>query len=326
MSKKDMARRTFIKRAAVATGLSVAFSGVYVGLRSKGTPLDLDDQALVTLKRRTFTPPEKPLFVVARGKDPAKLAAAALDAHGGLGATISRGDTVLLKPNVGWNRSAQCAANTNPQIVRTVAELCLDAGAKKVTVSDNSCNNPAHCFDRSGIRKELEGLPVDLLIPTERDFVEVDVGGEVVKKWPVLRAYFECDRLINLPVAKHHSSAVLTLGMKNWYGILGGGRLRGQLHQEMAAGIADLAQFARPDLTLLDAFRVIFRNGPQGGSLRDTKDLFTVAVSADPVAVDSFGATLFGLEAHQVPFIPAAVDRGLGRADFESLDPIEVEV
>lgn len=326
MKKKNMARRTFIKRTAVVAGLSVVFSGIYVGLRNKGLPLDSDDQALVDLGRRTFEPPEKPLFVVARGKDPAKLAAAALDAHGGLDATISKGDTVLLKPNIGWDRPARTAANTNPQIVRTVAKLCLDAGAKRVIVSDNSCNNPARCFDRSGIRKELAGLPVDVLIPTERDFVEVDVGGEVVKKWPVLRAYFECDRLINLPVAKHHSSAVLTLGMKNWYGILGGGRLRGQLHQEMAAGIADLAQFARPDLTLLDAFRVIFRNGPQGGSLQDTKVLNTVVVSADPVAVDSFGATLFGLEARQVPFIPVAVKRGLGRADFESLDPIEVEV
>jgi len=326
MSKKDIARRTFIKRAAIGTGLSALFSGIYIAFKGKGISLDDSDQAPVTLKPRTFLPPEKPLFVVARGKDPARLAEAALEAHGGLAATISKGDTVLLKPNIGWDRPARTAANTNPQIVRTVAERCVEAGAKKVIVSDNSCNNPARCFDRSGIRKELAGLPVDLLIPTERDFVEVDVGGETVKKWPVLRAYFECDRLINLPVAKHHSSAVLTLGMKNWYGILGGGRLRGQLHQEMATGIVDLAQFARPDLTLLDAFRVIFRNGPQGGSLADTKDLHTVALSADPVAVDAFGATLFGLQPQQVPFIPAAVDRGLGRADYTSLDPIEVEV
>ncbi len=326
MSKNGMGRRTFFKRAAVATGLGAAFGGVYLGLKRKGLSLDHEGQNLTSNRRRTFTPPEKPLFVIARGKDPAKLVEAALTAHGGLSKTISRGDRVLIKPNVGWDRPARMAANTNPQIVRTVAKLCLDAGAQKVIVSDNSCNNSARCFDRSGIRRQLEDLPVEVLVPAERDFVEVDVGGEAVRKWPVLRAYFECERLINLPVAKHHSSAVLTLGMKNWYGILGGGRLRGQLHQKMAAGIADLAQFARPDLTLLDAFRVIFRNGPQGGSLEDTKTLNTVAVSADPVAIDSFGATLFGLEAHEVPFIPVAVERGLGRADFKSLDPIEVEV
>jgi uncharacterized protein (DUF362 family) len=150
--------------------------------------------------------------------------------------------------------------------------------------------------------------------------------GEVVGKWPVLRVFLESDRVINVPVAKHHSSAVLTLGMKNWYGILGGGRRRGQLHQEMAAGIADLAGFAQPDLTILDAFRVVFRNGPQGGSPRDTKLLKTVAVSTDPVAIDAFGATLFDLDPKSVPYIPLAEARGLGTADFESLGPIEKEV
>jgi uncharacterized protein (DUF362 family) len=218
------------------------------------------------------------------------------------------------------------AANTNPHVVAELARLCLQSGAKKVVVSDNPCNNPARCFDRSGMRRALEGLDVEILVPTERDFVEFDVKGEVVKKWPILRAFLECDRAINVPVAKHHSSAVLTMGMKNWYGILGGGRRRGQLHQRMAQGIADLAGFARPDLTVLDAFRVIVRNGPQGGSFKDVKELRTVAVSTDPVAVDAFGATLFGLDHRDVPYIPLGEGMGLGTADFLSLDPVEVEV
>jgi len=326
MTEKDINRRSFIKRAAAATTLTAAFSGAYLGLKDQGVPLVDEGGTAWTPRRKPAVLPEKPRFGVARGDDPAALVAAAVDAHGGLGGVIKPGDIVLIKPNVGWDRSARLAANTNPLIVRETARLCLEAGAKRVIVSDNPCNNPSRCFDRSGIRKALEDLPVEILVPADRDFVEFDVKGEALGKWPVLRAFLECDRAVNIPVAKHHSSAVLTMGMKNWYGILGGGRKRGQLHQKMAVGIADLAAFARPDLTILDAFRVIFRNGPQGGSLRDTKDLKTVAVSTDPVAVDAFGATLFDLEPRDVPYIPIAESRGLGTSDFASLEPVEREV
>jgi uncharacterized protein (DUF362 family) len=192
-------------------------------------------------------------------------------------------------------------------------------------VTDSPCNNPARCFDRSGLEDSLAGLDVRLLVPTERDYAERDLGGEVLGVWPVLRPVLECDKIINLPIAKHHSSSVLSLGMKNWFGILGGGKLRGRLHQEMALSIAELAAFVRPALTVLDAWRILWRNGPQGGSLRDTREHKTIAASTDPVAIDAFGATFFDLAPDQVPFVPVAAAMGLGTADLGAVETIEAE-
>ncbi len=319
-------RRVFIKRTAAATTLAAVFGGIYVGVRDEGLSLDAEGEDRAGMRRKPYAPAGSARLAVARGNDPGRILTAAVETHGGLAEMISGGDTVFIKPNIGWDRPARLAANTNPVIVRETARLCLEAGAGRVIVADNSCNQPERCLDRSGIRKALADLPIEVIAPRERDFVEIDMKGTVIRKWPVLRAFLECDRCINLPVAKHHSSAILTMGMKNWYGILGGGRRRGRLHQKMEAGIADLASFARPDLTILDAFRVIVRNGPQGGSTGDTEEKKTVAVSTDPVALDAFGATLFGLDPRAVPYIPLAEERGLGTADFRSLDPIEREI
>jgi len=326
MAEDNVNRRSFLKQTLAGSTLAAAFTGGYFALRDEGLSLETGKGEVRQRRQPVSLPPERPALCIARGEDPEKLTAAAFKAFGGLAGVVSSGDVVLIKPNIGWDRPARLGANTNPAVVRTIARLCVDAGAKRVIVSDNPCNNPVRCFDRSGVKKALGDLPVEIHIPTERDFVEIDIQGQVVKTWPVLRVFLECDRLINVPVAKHHSSAVLTMGMKNWYGILGGGRRRGELHQNMARSIADLAAFARPDLTVLDAYRVVFRNGPQGGSPRDTREFKTVALGTDPVAIDAFGATLFDLAVRDIPYIPLGVELGLGTADFDSLSPVELEV
>ncbi len=328
MAEKKINRRFFLKRTAAATSLAALSTALFYRFRDEGLPLEEGQKSPFLSRKGRIEPPagkKEQSFTVVHGTDPVQVVAKALEARGGMSRYVSQGESVLIKPNIGWDRPPSLAANTNPLVVRETARLCLEAGASRVTVSDSPCNNPDRCFDRSGIRKALDGLPVDILVPRERDFVEKDFGG-VIGPWPVLRVLLETDKVINIPVAKHHSSAVLTMGMKNWFGILGGGRLRGRLHQQMHRVIAELAWFARPDLTLLDAFRVIYRNGPQGGSLRDTRDLNRIAVSADPVAVDAYGATLFERAPEEIASIPLAAGMGLGTIDFHSLDFQELEV
>jgi uncharacterized protein (DUF362 family) len=146
--------------------------------------------------------------------------------------------------------------------------------------------------------------------------------GDVLDNWPVYTPLVNADKVINVPVAKHHNLSKFTGGMKNWYGILGGRRNR--LHQSINISIADLATFMRPTLTILDATRVLLRNGPQGGNIDDAKDMHQVIASIDPVAVDAYGATLIGVQPEAVEYLKLAAERGLGVAQWDRVSHVEV--
>ncbi|MBI3070746.1 MAG: DUF362 domain-containing protein [Deltaproteobacteria bacterium] len=254
------------------------------------------------------------------------LTKAAVEALGGMKRFISRGDVVVVKPNIGWASLPQLGANTHPGVVGEVVRMCLDAGAKRVVVTDVSCNDYKICFSRSGIKEAA--LKADALViepSSPRRFKEMKMRDtEVLKRWPIFTPLVEADKVINVPVAKHHNLTKFTGAMKNWYGILGG--TRNQLHQAIDLSIADLATFVRPTLTVVDATRVIIRNGPQGGSLRDVVPKGIVFATTDEVAADSFGASLLGLTPDALPYLALGEKRGLGVADYKKLAPKEVTV
>jgi uncharacterized protein (DUF362 family) len=317
MKEEDIDRRDFLKRssrvgvaAAVACGL-----GFWLHSRSRQP-----GRELTTSQVRNYGVDignDLPKMAVVTGGTPAGLAAAALAALGGMSKFVSRGDVVVLKPNIGWDRVPQQAANTNPELVKAVAQLCFDAGAKKVVVTDVSCNDPRRCFMRSGIAKAGESVGATVLLPEERKFRDYRINGELLTVWPVFTPILEADKVINLPIVKHHNLARVTMGMKNWYGILGG--RRNQLHQNIDVSIADLATFVRPTLTILDAYRVLMTNGPQGGNLDDVKLCKTVVAGVDPVAIDAYGATFLGLQAEQIPYVLIGHERGLGNKNYSEL-------
>jgi uncharacterized protein (DUF362 family) len=255
---------------------------------------------------------------VVQGDAPGALARRAIDELGGIRRFVSRGDVVVIKPNAGWDRTPEQAANTNPEIVAAVARMCFEAGAKSVIVTDVPVNEPRRCFARSGIEAAARAVGAQVVLPEDRKFKEVNLGGEVLSAWPVLDPFLSADKMINIPVAKHHSLTGATLGMKNWYGILGG--VRHRLHQRIHESLADLAAFARPTLTIVDAYRVLLRNGPTGGNLADVALMKTVIASVDPVAADAYAAKAYwNLDPASMPYLRFAADRGLGTPDFESL-------
>ena len=268
---------------------------------------------------RRGRPRGAPVMAVAVGRPAERIVRAAVEALGGMGSFVSPGETVLLKPNAAWDRLPEQGADTNPDVVRAVALLCREAGAREVVVTDVPCNDAARSFHRSGIARAAREAGARLLVPRLRDFGEVRIRGRVLASWPMLLPLFRADRVINLPVAKHHSLAGLTLGMKNWYGLLGG--LRNRLHQRIHDSIADLAELVRPTLTVLDATRILVRNGPQGGNLEDVEVRDTVVAGVDPVAVDAYAAELFGRRPDEIGYIVRAAERGLGRMDWRRLDP-----
>jgi uncharacterized protein (DUF362 family) len=246
----------------------------------------------------------------------------AVDALGGMSKFVSRGDVVVVKPNIGWDRMPIHAANTNPEVVAAVIRLAFEAGAKKVRVADGSCNDPNRCFQRSGIWRAAYELGAEVVLPQEHRFRTMRLKGDVLDEWPIFTTLVDADKVINVPVAKHHNLAKFTAAMKNWYGVLGGRRNR--LHQNIDTSIADLATFMRPTLVVMDAWRVLVRNGPQGGNIDDAKDMHTVIASVDQVAIDSFGCTLIGQKPENLAYLEMGEKRGLGTRRWEDLRVKEV--
>ncbi len=246
----------------------------------------------------------------------------AVDAMGGMKRFVSRGDVVVVKPNIGWDRMPIHAANTNPDVVGAVIQMAFEAGAKKVVVADGSCNDPNRCFQRSGIWRKAYSLGAEVVLPAEHRYRTTRMKGEILDEWPIFTTLVDADKVINVPVAKHHNLAKYTAAMKNWYGILGGRRNR--LHQNIDVSIADLATFMRPTLVVVDAMRVLMRNGPQGGNIDDTKVLNTVFATVDQVAADAYGATLIGQHRDNLPYLKMGHERGLGTMYWENLRVREV--
>jgi uncharacterized protein (DUF362 family) len=263
--------------------------------------------------------PQWPHLVVVQRGEPRALVQRALEDLGGIRRFVSRQDVVVLKPNIAWDRTPEQAANTNPEVVAEVVRQCWQAGAKRVIVTDVSCNEPRRCFQRSGIQAAARAEGAEVILPDPELYREVDLGGVVLKSWPVFTPFLEADKIFNLPIAKHHGLVGVTLGMKNWYGILGGQRNR--LHQQIHQSLADLASFMLPTVTLMDCYRILLRNGPTGGNLEDVALKKTMVAGTDPVALDAYVAKAYwNLDPEHLPYLEMAAARGLGTVDFDKLN------
>ena len=316
-----MKRRDFMKKTGQAAALAAVTGGT--GLLFHNRQINATEK-LVSKSANFEVAADKnfPKIVLAKNKDHAAALNAALDALGGIKRFVSKGNRVTIKPNIGWDRTPEQAANTNPALVGEMVKLCLAAGAAQVIVTDIPCNEARRTFLRSGIREAVEKAGGTVILPDEKDYIRLDVNGKFVGERWVLKHFIETDRLINMPIVKHHGMSLCTIGMKNFYGLLGDNR--GQMHQQIDQSIVDLASFCRPTLIVVDATRVLLRNGPTGGSLNDVAIHDSVICATDQVAADSRGCEFLGLTADQVGFIPLAEKTGLGLADYHAVGYKEI--
>jgi uncharacterized protein (DUF362 family) len=257
----------------------------------------------------------------------------ALNACGGMHKLVSKGNRVIIKPNIAWNQRPEFAANTNPYVVAALVELCREAGASRVKVMDHTCSaNPETSYKNSGIATAARqaGAEVSYIDKSLfRDFTIAD--GKILKSWSFYEEMVyanEVDVLINVPIAKQHGTSRLSMGLKNVFGMIGGDR--GSLHTDIHPKIADLNKFVKIDLTVLDAFRILKNHGPTGGRLDDVDNSMErarrIIVSTDPVAADAYGATLFGIQPKEVGYIRESHESGLGEIDFRSKGFEEIHV
>jgi uncharacterized protein (DUF362 family) len=243
---------------------------------------------------------------------------------GGIERFVSAGQTVVIKPNIctayyGY----EYAATTNPYIISALVALCLGAGARTVKVMDSPFGGSAkNAYVTSGIQEQVENAGGEMVLMSSLKFMDTDIPqGVDIKRWAIFDEVLNADVLINVPILKHHSLARLTIGMKNLMGVINN---RSAIHRNMGQRLADLASLVKPDLTIVDAMRMLMANGPTGGSLNDVNPAGTLIASADIIAADSYAAQLFGIQPDTLEYIQAGAAMGLGRSDLGSLKVEEI--
>lgn len=324
--RNDEARRLPRRRVLLWAGAGVGAGLVGAGgyalkeARERGYILRTPDGPARAAPDHRVEVQGRPEMVVARGKDPERNVRAALERMGGLGSYIERGDTVVVKPNVLKGLPDYYAVTTNTKVLSAVIRACREAFAKEVIVTDGPASHVDSAFEKSGIRKAAVEAGAKVVTPKEAEYINATLPGW--GSWPVLEPYMRADKVITVPVVKHHSLSGTTIGMKGWFGAIGG--LRFKLHSRIDEAIAGLAQMLKPTLTVVDATRVLMRNGPSGGNLDDVREVGAIAVSRDPVAADAWGSELVHPR-RKLGWLDLGEQRGLGRRDYKQIGLVEIK-
>jgi len=254
-------------------------------------------------------------LVLAEDDNPYENTVKAVNEMGGMGQFVKKGDTVVVKPNMAWDRNVEQAANTNPGVVTALVDMAYNAGAKKVKIFDSPCNDEKRCHENSGIAQAAREKGAKVSFVNHWDVVKCRFSYKSsMEGWPVLREAIDCDVFINVPVLKNHSLATLTLSMKNLMGICSG--QRGFIHTGIGEKLVDLTDFMKVDLTVIDATRYLHRHGPSGGDLRDVVKLDKVIVSTDSTLADTFAANLVEVDPLKLPNLKEAYRRNFGITDL----------
>jgi uncharacterized protein (DUF362 family) len=255
---------------------------------------------------------------LSEGKDYQQITRNVIEALGGMKRFVKSGDTVVVKPNIGWDRRPEYAANTHPLVVRAIVEEALKAGAKRVKVFDNPCNEPRRTYENSGIPAALKGIEnVEVKQMEDERYRKVQLQGLSLREWELYGEATSADVFINVPIAKHHGLTRLTLANKNIMGIMGGNR--GYIHRDIENALADVNAVVRSHLTVIDATRILTNHGPSGGNIKDVKILNRVIASTDIVAADAYATTFFGLLPRDIAITLNAFKRGLGEIDLNKI-------
>lgn len=259
-------------------------------------------------------------LIAVRGGEPDVMFDRGIRALGGIGRFVKKGQSVVIKPNIGWDVTPERAGNTNPLLVKQIIKHCLDAGAKDVFVFDNTCDDWIKCYRNSGIEKAVKDAGGKMVPGNSKGYYQdlTVTGGKVLKTVAEHEIILKSDVFINVPILKHHSSTRLTIAMKN---LMGNVWDRGWWHRnDLHQCIADFAGFRKPTLNVVDAYNVMKRNGPRGVSVQDVANMKALVLSTDIVAADAAATKFFGSEPSEINHIRYAHEMGSGNMDLDSLN------
>lgn len=305
-----MKRREFVKTTVAATLAATASKSLFAAEKSADKPLDL---------------------VALYGGEAAEMFDKGIAEMGGMQRFVKKGQTVVIKPNIGWNRGPEFGANTNPELVARIVKRCLEAGAKEVFCFDHTCHNPADCYKNSKIAESVEAAG-GKMVPGNADNMYVDQSipkGVSLKNAKVHKLAATADVFINVPVLKHHGGAKITCAMKNYMGCV----LDRQMwhRNDLPQCIADFSTYQKTTLTVVDAYRVMLEHGPQGKDPSFAPVAKYQVISTDIVAADAAAVQIFAnvakqngkgkpYELSEIPYIEMAEKLGVGVADLSKLN------
>ncbi len=301
---KKIQRRSFIKKSATAAAAGALAAAVPASALGEE---------------------KKSRIVVVHGNDIPKMIAAGIEKMGGWGKFFKEGKKVALKPNLAWKSTPEQGGNTHPDIIRAVILAAEKAKVKQIVIPENTCHSERETFPACGVLDAIKGTGAKLYRPKGNDYVSVEVPkGKICKKARVTRDLIEADCLVNIPVAKHHGGAMLTLSMKNWMGAIDNRTRQGWHRQGLHQCIADFSTYLKPTLIIIDATRILLDRGPQGpGPLAHPHEII---FATDPVAADAYAATLFKKKPADIPHIRLAAELGVGCIDLDKVEIVRVEV
>jgi uncharacterized protein (DUF362 family) len=288
------------------------------------TTTEADLQSTPTVQNTKTPAPTAsfPDLAVARSGEPEEMTRAAVAALGGMERFVKAGDEVVVKPNICVSyHGYEYAATTNPWVVGAVVKMALEAGAKRVKVMDFPFGGTAEqAYRVSGVQAEVQRAGGKMVVMSRVKFVETDIpAGKDLKTANIFDDVLRADVLINVPIAKHHELARLTLGMKNLMGVITN---RSYMHANLGQRLADLSSRVQSHLVIVDAVRMLMAHGPTGGNLSDVRKANTVIASHNIISADSYAATLFGIEPEQIGYIKKGTQMGLG---VKNLDKLKIE-
>lgn len=246
----------------------------------------------------------------------------AVDGIGGIGRFVKKGNRVVIKPNAGWARRPDEAANTHPAVMTALMKLCWGAGAKEILIYENPCDSPSFAFRESGIQEAVEKAGGRMYAANRREMYQETLisSGKILRNALVLKGILEADVFINVPKAKTHPASLLTLSLKNLMGVV---QDRGFFHMRgLDQCIADLSTRIKPTFTLIDATRILLTHGPKGPG--ETADPGQIIASTDSVAADSYAATLFGLKGEDISHLRLAAEAGIGQVNLKRIEVLRV--
>ena len=267
-----------------------------------------------------------PDLVAIHGGTPEVMWKEGIKAFGGIEKIVKKGAKVVVKPNIAWTQAPEYAANTNPELVAAIVRDVLKAGAAEVIVFDHSCDNGPACYRVSGIASAASGAGAKVLSATDRkSYRKVEKAeAAALTSAEVFSAVLDCDTFINVPILKHHGGAKMSGAMKNLMGMVWDRRI---MHKKnLRNTIPDLLYYRKPDLNVVDAYRMMMAHGPRGGNLRDVALGKFMLISADPVAVDAAAVKLLQFEESDVKYLQEAADRKLGCKDLTKLNIKRIEL
>jgi len=317
MAQTPLTRAEFLKILAAGTAGVVFLGGAEDALAGiTGTNDALDQAALDGDAHAAHA--AGTVLAVAKGTSASSNVNRAIAAVGGMKRFVHAGNTVVIKPNICTNHPPQYAATTNPQVVATLVRLAKAAGAGRVVVMDNPISaDPTSAYGASGIASAVKAAGGSMRIMSRTGYKKYPLGGSL-GSFPLYADIVNANVLINVPIVKQHGSTGLTLAGKN---MMGATYDRGRMHNVgLSQSIALVNAKLRPELTVVDAMRILVRNGPTGGSLADVKVKNTVLACTDWVAADTYAASrIFGISASRVPYIKAAANMHLGTMNLGSI-------